>query len=81
MNSCARVAFEVIKDKKVQDAFVELINQEYIFDSPNDWELTKQRLRLCSNVYHQEFVFISPGIVVTYDHSLHQVVNLEHIFF
>jgi hypothetical protein len=36
MNSCARVAFEVIKDKKVQDSFVELINQEYIFDRLNE---------------------------------------------
>lgn len=31
-NSCARIAIEVLKDKKVQDAIVELLNQEYIFD-------------------------------------------------
>lgn len=83
MNSCARVAFEVIKDKKVQDAFIELLSQEYIFDrlSCERFGIDQTKVTFMFKCIPPRICFINPGIVVTYDHSLHQVVNIEHIFF
>jgi hypothetical protein len=82
LNSCARVAIEVIKDKKVQDAIVDLISQEYIFDQLNceRFGIDQTKVTFMFKCIPPRICFIRPGIVVTYDHSLHQVVNIEHIF-
>ena len=81
-NSCARIAIEVFIDKKVQDAFVELLNQEYIFDqlSCERFGIDQTKVTFMFACMPPIICFVHPGIVVTYDHSMHKVVNIEHIF-
>lgn len=82
-NSCARIAIEVLKDRKVQDAIVELLNQEYIFDqlSCERFGIDSTKVTFMFKCRPPRICFIHPGIIVTYDHSLRQVVNIEQLFF
>lgn len=82
-NSCARIAIEVLKDKKVQDAIVELLNQDYIFDqlSCERFGIDQTKVTFMFKCRPPLICFIHPGIIVTYDHSLHQVVDIQRLFF
>lgn len=82
-NSCARIAIEVLKDKRVQDAIVELLNQDYIFDqlSCERFGIDQTKVTFMFKCRPPIICFIHPGIIVTYDHSLHQVVDIQRLFF
>jgi hypothetical protein len=82
-NSCARIAIEVLKDTKVQDAIIELLNQDYIFDqlSCERFGIDQTKVTFMFKCRPPKICFIHPGIIVTYDHSLHQVVDIQRLFF
>ena len=82
--ACEKVAIEVLKDTKVQDAFVELISQDYVFHqlSCERFGIDQTRVVFMFACKPPKICFIHPGFAVIYDHSLHQVVGeIEHIFF
>jgi len=57
-NFCIKIALEVLKDKKVQDAFIELINNGYLFegDPASHLDLTKLTYTFNLDANHQEYV-------------------------
>jgi hypothetical protein len=81
--SCERTALEVLKDTKVQEAFVELILQEYNFYKImcKPFGIDQTKITFYFRCRPPRICFIHPAIEVTYDPSLKKVVGIRKIFF
>jgi hypothetical protein len=75
--ACERVAFEVLKDPKVQDAFVNLINRGYDFSdiSCQPFGIEQTKIRFQFSFRPPKIGFYHPSFVVTYDYTLRKVVG------
>jgi hypothetical protein len=82
-NSCARIAIEVLKDKRVQDAIVELLKQDYMFDYLNcePFGILQTKVTFMFKCKPPLICFIRPGVEVTYDYLHRKVVDVRQIFF
>jgi len=80
-NFCIKIALEVLKDKRVQDAFIELINNGYLFEgvSCEPFGLDETYVYFQFGCKPPRICFIVPLLRVTYDLSLHKVVKIEHL--
>ena len=79
--SCEIIALEVLKDTRVQAAFVDLISQEYDFDrvSCKAFGLDQTKVTFGFRCRPPKICFLHPNFTVTYDLSSHQVVgDIEH---
>ena len=74
--SCERTTSEVLKDNKVQEAFVNLIYQGYDFDQTScKGEHDQIKVTFIFRCRPPRICIIHPYFVVTYDLSLHKVVG------
>jgi hypothetical protein len=80
--SCQRIAFEVLKEPKVQDAFVDVLSQGYDFDSiscePFGRDQTKVTFRF--RCRPPKICIVNLCFEVNYDLSLKKIVgDIKHI--
>jgi hypothetical protein len=77
--SCEITTLKVLKDTRVQEAFVKLIIQGYDFDQPScKGEHDQIKVTFMFRCRSPRICIIHPYFVVTYDLSLHKVVgNIE----
>jgi hypothetical protein len=81
-NSCARIAFEVLKDKRVRDAMIELLKQDYMFDYLNcePFGILHTKVTFMFKCKPPLICFIRPGVEVTYDYLHGKVVDVRIIY-
>jgi hypothetical protein len=76
-DSCERITLEVLKDSKVQEAFVKLIYQEYDFYQImcKPFGIDQTKVTFMFRCRPPRICIIHPYFVVTYDLSLKKVVG------
>lgn len=83
---CERIAFEVLKDSELQDAFVKVIIEGYDFNQVicEPFGLDQTRVRFRFRCGPGKICIQTPALRVTYDHSLKKRVGpieyLQEIF-
>ncbi|MGD9533397.1 MAG: hypothetical protein AB7V56_06480 [Candidatus Nitrosocosmicus sp.] len=80
---CLTVAVKVLLDTNVQDEFVALLEQEYLFDDLRceRFGIDQSKIVFMFKCKPPKLCFVHPGIEVTYDHSLNQITNIVIVYF
>jgi len=81
-SSCLTIAVKVLLDTRVQNEFIKLLEQDYLFDNLRcePFGIDQTKIVFMFRCKPPKICFVHPGIEVTYDPSLNQVTNVVIVY-